>query len=276
MPNFKLDSREDGLIEKYSPQVWNSKYDPKKENLILLHSFPTNSILLRGLGNYLGDYFNLYFLDLPGFVDQIPPLKEVSVENYVSYVQDQIIELDLENYFIGGISFGFLIANKIADNDNCLGVLAMEPFLNINQTKVSRSKQFFSNNFIKLISLTSSYNFVWNNSLFRFFLYLGNSREQITLLFKTVDPKTFFKTGKLLLDYNEKIIFKNKPYVLLINQEDQTIDAQAIVEEFKKNIKKLLVINTTIEHYPKNLLKVYFENHVAKKDIQSVLDFLAK
>lgn len=44
-----------------------------RENLVLLHSFPTNSIIFTDLIRYLNNFFVVHFIDLPGFTRSTPP-----------------------------------------------------------------------------------------------------------------------------------------------------------------------------------------------------------
>lgn len=58
----------------------------KKENLVLLHSFPTNSILLSGYIEYLSDYF----IDLPGFTKVVPPtLRNTLIMTFLFLVKQE-------------------------------------------------------------------------------------------------------------------------------------------------------------------------------------------
>ncbi len=41
---------------------------PRKENLVLVNAFLTNSLVLRGLIDYLNNFFRVHFIDLPGGV----------------------------------------------------------------------------------------------------------------------------------------------------------------------------------------------------------------
>jgi len=61
---------------------WEKNVIGIPENLILVNAFYTNSILLKGLIDYLKKYFNVYFIDLPGFAKDAPPLKEISINLY--------------------------------------------------------------------------------------------------------------------------------------------------------------------------------------------------
>ena len=83
-----------------------------KENLILVPGFPINSLLLRGLTDYFSEYINVYPIDLPGFVQTVPVLSEISLEQYAKFVETQIQSLALESYWLGGVSFGFAVINR--------------------------------------------------------------------------------------------------------------------------------------------------------------------
>ena len=71
------------------------------ENLVLVHSFPTNSILLKGLVEFLNDHFNLYFIDLPGFTQKSPPIQQITIDNYSAYVEKYINNLKIDHYILG-------------------------------------------------------------------------------------------------------------------------------------------------------------------------------
>src|SRR4030042_5329233 len=102
---------------------------PAKENLVLVNAFLTNSLVLRGLIDYLGKYFRVHFIDLPGFVRDIPPLPKLTLEDYAAYVQRRIDDLDLNSYLLGGISFGFAVISHLDPGERCKGVVAITPFL---------------------------------------------------------------------------------------------------------------------------------------------------
>lgn len=73
-----------------------------KQNLVLIHSFPTNSIILKGLNNFLSNYINVYFIDLPGFNNNYDKKFKISFENYANCVQLEIDKLKLNTYWVGG------------------------------------------------------------------------------------------------------------------------------------------------------------------------------
>lgn len=79
---------------------------------MLVHSFPTNSVLLHGLEEFFADFFTVHFIDLPGFHKNNPKHKgSVTLKKFSNYFDQQIAELDADEYIVGGISFGFLVFN---------------------------------------------------------------------------------------------------------------------------------------------------------------------
>lgn len=73
-----------------------------KEDLVFVHSFPTNSKALKGLIDYLNSYFNVIPIDLPGFLKEIPELQTISLKTYSDYVDGKVLELGLERFYMGG------------------------------------------------------------------------------------------------------------------------------------------------------------------------------
>src|SRR5262245_44001214 len=99
-----------------------------KENLILIHSFPTNSLLLQGFIEYLNDYVNVYPIDLPGFTQSGPALAKISLNQYTQFVERCIQALAVESYWLGGVSFGFAVVNGVQPDLRCKGFMAIEPY----------------------------------------------------------------------------------------------------------------------------------------------------
>jgi len=244
-----------------------------KKNLIIVHSFPTNSILLKGLIDFLEDFFNVYFIDLPGFNTTISPLEKINLNNYSEYIETQIKQLNLKNYYLSGISFGFLVANNCKITPNCKGIIAMEPFINTNYM----SETFLEKTFLKLLlflitNLKLHYKF-YNTKIFKKLLIKKNPEERINIMLETIDAFTFFETAKIILKHNSELKFHNKPYILVINDNDTEIDSKKIINLFE-NLEKKLLIKTTSEHYPTEISKKYFEKNINSNNIKKILNFL--
>lgn len=102
-----------------------------KPHLVLVHSFPTNSVLLHGLEEFLSDYFSVHFIDLPGFHKDSPPFeRKITLKKFSDYLDQKISELKADKYIAGGVSFGFLVVNNAKLDKRCKAILAMEPFVN--------------------------------------------------------------------------------------------------------------------------------------------------
>ncbi|MFH1802004.1 MAG: alpha/beta hydrolase [archaeon] len=246
----------------------------KKENLVLIHSFPTNKTILAGLIKYLEEYFNIYPIDLPGFNTGVPPLEKISVKNYARYVDKKITELKLKNYILGGVSFGFLIANQCKMERECKSILALEPFINIDYLRLNPLVRTFLATVTKIIYKTKLYNFAYRTSIFKWALTkLKIPKNSIGKILETVDARTLFKTAGIILSDKQEIELHRKPYILAVNENDRLIRSKKIIDLFEK-VPKLLVVKTSSNHYPKDLSKEYFRKHINKKEISKTLDFL--
>jgi len=253
----------------------------EKENLILVHSFPTNSILLRGLVEYLEDDFNVYFIDLPGFTRKVSAPQQFSMDSNVRYLEQRISELSLDSYIIGGISFGFLVVNRTdLDPERCKAILAIEPYIN---------KMYLNLGFAKSLLLTSLLDTAvenddiaekfWHNSYADDILsFLSGYTEDISrTMLKEIDGGTFFSTARYLIENEDPVVFKeNIPYVLVINKEDQTVDALPIIKLFESSVRSdnLLIVYTNIEHYPKSITKEYFSDRFSPESVSAMINWV--
>lgn len=244
----------------------------KKQLLVLLHSFPTNSIILKGLIEFLSDYFSVFFIDLPGFNNN-KINEKATFELHVNYVEKEIKKLGVKNYWLGGISFGFLIANKIND-DNCIGILAMEPFVNNSYLNFSKFKKVTFMVLINFSNFLNNFFSLLNNRIIEYILihnWLGKEKTKIIL--QTMESKTFFETAVYIINYKKSLKFQDKPYILMINKNDKIIDANKTINYFKKH-RNLLITYNTVEHHPKEITKKYFMENIKKQEISKILDFM--
>jgi pimeloyl-ACP methyl ester carboxylesterase len=249
-----------------------------KPNLILIHSFPTNSILLKGLIQYLDDYFKVYFIDLPGFITKVPPLEKITVDGYSNYVEEKIKELDLDKYYLGGISFGFLIINHAKIDRRCKGIFAIEPFTGIKSLRTTSLWRFEYGLLLDIIYHLNLARKIWNSKIFRYlypkYFFVGHSKVVTDIILNEIDGKTFLDTARLLLKNNENCHFHNLPYALIVNKDDVRVKYVYLSKLFRDNIKRLLIVDTTIEHYPKrSLLKSYFTTKFPQDEVKEVIEF---
>ncbi|MBD3203167.1 hypothetical protein GF327_02655 [Candidatus Woesearchaeota archaeon] len=246
----------------------------KKKNIVILHSFPTNSIILRGFYDFLEDYFNVYPIDLPGFIKKVPPLKEISLENYVKYTEEKIKEFNFDSSYIAGISMGFWVVANLSEDKCCEGILALEPYINYKSIRMSWIKRTFCRFFLGIILPLKLYKVLWKKRVFNLFrIFQDKKNNLIDIVLREIDAKTFAKTASLILSYNGKIKFREVSYVLLVNPKDTTLNTRHVFDEFKNNIKDLLIIEENLPHFPKDVSKEFFKKHIGKEKIKKVYDF---
>lgn len=250
-----------------------------KPNLVLIHSFPTNSKLLAGMIEYLEDFFVVHFIDLPGFTREESALKDISIASYASYVQARIDKLQLKEYFIGAISFGFIVVLNLKLDFRCKGILAIEPFVGTPGLHVKKSWKFV---YLPIISLVTKYNFgakLWKNAVFRLTFkkfFLGDRPISIArTILDEIDGNAFFETFRLILSTPiHENLHDHLPHVLLVNKDDTTIRAAYIESLFRKNVPKLLVIQNDMPHFPDDLSKAFFAKTIDQDIIRTSIDFL--
>jgi pimeloyl-ACP methyl ester carboxylesterase len=249
----------------------------QKENLVLVHSFPTNSILLKGLIEYLNDHFNVHFIDLPGFTKQVPALPKISFEGYSRFVESKIEEFDLESYIVGGISFGFLIVNKAQHGQRCKAIIAMEPYIGPGSLRMGLFKKALSRIVIKVVCLFRLWSVVWESNVFR--TYWPKLRHYppgtIDVILDQVDARTFFETADLILSDRRDYELQAFPYILIGNKDDRTVNWDHILRVFTEMGERLLVVDTTMEHYPPEMTKEYFRREIPEEQIRRVYRFLS-
>ncbi len=248
-----------------------------KENLIIITGFGTNSEILSGLVEYLSGYFKVFFIDLPGFSPKVPPLPEISLENYCRYAQERIDELSLEHFLIAGVSLGFAVVSSLSlDKKKCLGVLGMGPYLNRSSVNPQMKKKMgLSLLLLKLVCRFKLYRPVWRSGLFGQYLEkISPTSKQAQAVLRKVDPGTFFETAKLIFECQKEPSFGDIPYVLLMNPEDDAIDTPAMAKKMTEQIQKLLLVKTDMEHYPSRLTKAYFQAKLPPKAIGQIMEFI--
>jgi hypothetical protein len=247
-----------------------------KTDLIVIPSFLANSFILHGLIEYLEEYFSLHFIELPGFNDNHERSTKIDINFYSKYVDSEIIKLNLDSYWIAGISFGFIIANICSHAKGCKGVLAVEPYINKSSLNRGSLKLYIVGLSLKLICSLNLHHWLWKNRLFVLFLqhYIFPSRELFDITHKAFDPFVFFETAKLIFSYTEPLVLKHGRNILVINKMDDMVSAPEIIKMFLHEAPSSLVIQTTSSHYPVEITKEYFEENISNEDIGRLLGFI--
>ncbi len=247
----------------------------QKENLVLVNAFLTNSLVLRGLIDYLGRFFRVRFIDLPGFIRDVPPLTEVSLESYAEYVRRRLDAFDLDSYLLGGISFGFAVINHLSLDTRCRGVVAITPFLSsrwLNLGPVKKSTYAF------LVRLALAFDLptkVWNHRFFHrvFHWYSDYPAERIDTLLNYMEGRTFFETARIILSHRQPSAFHKRPHVLVLSHSDRTIKNDPLLKFFRENVDRLKVVHAGFDHYPPEVTEDYFQSRFPQEDIQDIIVF---
>lgn len=245
----------------------------QKPNLVLVHSFPTNSILFHGLKEFLDDYFVVYFIDLPGFHPDSPPCETISLLGYSGFVARTIDSLGLTEYWLAGISFGFLVVQGVVPKSGCKGIVAIEPFTGVHSMRMGFWTKTLSKCFVGFVCAFGLHEAIFRSRIFKTFLCFNEPSERINTMLRTFDSFTFFETAKLLLNHKVAPSLCDLPYVLAINPTDTTIDAERTISLFIEQ-PKICVLHTTSDHYPTSISKEYFERTIQRADVERMLSFI--
>ncbi|MEM7361625.1 MAG: hypothetical protein AAF335_01285 [Bacteroidota bacterium] len=244
----------------------------KKKNLIIIHAHATNGILLKELYEFLSNIFTVYPINLPGFVPNKKPLKNVTLPNYAAHVDSEIKKLNLKSYLLAGISLGFAITGYCKLDERCKGIIAIAPYINTNYTK-NNFQKFVFKIFAKLVTHLGIHNYVYHSFLNKMVLRFIAPKGKADIMQKTINGYAFYETSKLLFTFSDPPIFHKKPYVLIINKDDETMEAKKIIKLFKK--KDNLIIKIALPHYPKNLSREFFEKNIDLEEVDKINEFLS-
>ncbi len=248
----------------------------EKENLVLVNAYLTNSLVLKGFIDYLNEYFNVYFIDLPGFIQDIPPLDQISIESYAEYVHKRLKRLNLESFILGGISFGFLVASHMPRDRKCKGLVAIAPYINSRSLNLGFLKMSV---YSFLVYLTLTFNLsakIWDSRHFHraFHWYSDYPADRINNLLSQMDGRTFFETARIILRHRQPCPFHELPYVLIISSSDKTIKNDPLLELFPKNVETLKVVEVNTAHYPLDVSTDYFRERIPEDKIKDIVFFV--
>ena len=248
----------------------------EKENLVLVNSFYSNSILLKDLIAFLNDHVNVHFIDLPGFALHAPPLDEVSLDGFARYVAGRIESLGLEHYILGGISFGYTVVCRLPRDERCKGVVAIFPFMGKKSLKLKWRKRAFYVLIVNFFAASGLSAWAWKTRLLKKFAFWYSSYppERVQVILDHMDGRTFFETGRIIFKRKIGFPFQDLPHVLILNPEDTTIRYEYALKRFSENVEDLCVLHIDMDHYPQNPTKEYFQKKFRAENIKRINAFL--
>jgi pimeloyl-ACP methyl ester carboxylesterase len=247
----------------------------KKPNLILINGFASNKHIIKGFVEYLSEFFKVYAFDLPGFRKDLPALAKISIKNYANYMDDKISNLQLDNYILGGISLGFLVANNTKAAKNARAIIAIEPYLDCEKLRMDKKQIGITRVLVKTIGKLNAHHLAWESQFFSELMQKeGYPKNIVNNILKHNDPKTFFETMGLLLTNDRRTRFHNKPYILIINKNDELVNAEECIDEFEKKAKKLMIIYVAAPHVPPSPKKSHFKNHISTSEMKRINRFI--
>lgn len=247
-----------------------------KPNLVLVHSFYANSILLGGLGEFLSDEYEVHFVDLPGFAAHEPPIAEVSLDGFARHVEERVLGLGLTSYVIAGVSFGFTVVCRMSLPSGCRGVVAIFPFLGAQSLALRRRKKLLYRAVVNAMDFTRLGAAVWNTRLLERFAFWWSSYpdERVRVILDHMDGRTFFATARIILNQDDGVRFHDRPHVLILNPADATVRSDYCRRRMEGELKDLCVVQTDLDHYPIEPTAEYFRARFVAGDIARIRAFL--
>jgi len=245
-------------------------------DLVLVHSFYANSILLRGLGEFLSDEFRVHFVDLPGFAAHEPPLAEVSLEGFARHVEGRIRGLGLSDYLIAGVSFGFTVVCRMDLPPGCRAILAVFPFLGARSLALPRRKKWLYQAVVNAAAATRIGGALWNTRLLERFAFWWSSYpgDRVRIILDHMDGRTFFATARLILNRGDGVCFQARPHILILNPADTTVRADYCRRMMERSLPDLCLVETDMDHYPFQPTADYFRARFAAADVVRIRAFL--
>lgn len=247
----------------------------RKPNLVLTNAFLTNSLILKGLIDYLGRHFEVHFIDLPGFRADIAPLPEISLERFARYVEERLDGLGLDDYLLGGLSFGFSVISQLCLDEKCRGIIGIAPFAGSRFLALGRMKKSVYRVLVELTLKLKLSDEVWSDHRFRRFFhwYSDYPSERIDILLNEMDGGTFFKTARIILTHSQPLPFQRVPHVLILSERDRTVDNELLIKVFQQRVEQLKVLWLDIDHYPVVLSAEYFMDRFPEEKVRDIVSF---
>jgi hypothetical protein len=254
-----------------------------KPNIVVLQAFPANRNVSSGIIEYMSEYFNVYFIDLPGFHPDNEPLEKATIEGFARYIEHKISEMNLNEYILAGISFGALLANKInLDESKIVFRLNFGPFLGARWLRMSKFKYLKMKTIANSVLRLGVEEYIWNSSQFKGYMArsmhkTGENKTIVESILAEVEPHTFFSTLKELFSIGDTPLIRGKQ-CLLINPSDSAINVNKIIKKYRQEINAddLCIIETKIDHFPRGVSYQYFKDTITQEEVDQIFNFYRK
>lgn len=228
--------------------------------------------MLRGFIAFFKDYANVYFIDLPGFSGNTPPLPKITLSAYARFLEKEIAKLKLDRYILVGASFGHRVFSELQPDKKCKAMLSLGPFVTRRSVKLTLPEKISGLFLLNIICSLKLEKVFWHKKLFKIFFHFDQAI--LDTLFKDVDPVTFFTTARLVLGCRQEK-WLTLPHVLASGKHDDRISYEENYRYFKHNVKDLLIIHPHItQHFSGNKSKEYFQKCISSKEINKIFSFL--
>jgi pimeloyl-ACP methyl ester carboxylesterase len=254
----------------------SGKTADQRPDLVLVHSFYANSILLRGLIEFLERRFRVHAVDLPGFAAHEAPLAKVSLDGFARHVSGRIRALGLRSYLLGGISFGFTVIGRAPLPPGCRGIVAVFPYLGTDSLALGRGRKLIYRAVVNLVAASRLGGPLWRSRALERFAFWWSSYppERVRLILDHMDGRTFFDTARIILNQSDGTRFHPLPHVLVLNPRDKTIRSGYCRARFERTVADLFLIETDLAHYPVEPTCEHFEKRFDPEDLSRAREFL--
>jgi pimeloyl-ACP methyl ester carboxylesterase len=237
----------------------------KDKDILLIHSFPSFSIIFEKHISILSFKFNILLIDIPGFGSSInEPF--ISIDNTSDQIIEIIKSLKIDNLSVWGISFGGVIGINIANKIKLQRLILEAVPLNSDFISTSEFKalNFIEKNLIKVNSLDRFSSLLRTSKIFRMLLLIGykivnfgkNVYRIIPLdVFMTnLDVKSLFKVSRILQDFDTVNEFNNLncKIIGIYDSTDPVINYEKSIEIL--NSKSANILNYTYKEHCSSLV----------------------
>lgn len=261
------------MIMDAPPPRKRAEHLTDRPHLVLIASFPTNHEILDEFVRFLRRRFEVHFVDLPGFHPEEPRITERTLEAYLAHLRKRIEKLGLASYILGGISFGFLLASQLED-ERCTGLLAIEPTIGSVSLRLTALERM-RNRLLVTAARLGLHSTIWRSAWFRKAMERSLCpAEHVDATLSQIDPKAFFDALGIILMTKKVSLASRKPVCLIVNRDDAVVSTPVVKETFITSYPRLLILETTMDHYPANITQSHFERHFPKKMIDRIESFL--